>query len=630
MLNEKGQISINSQNIFPILKRWLYSERDIFVRELVSNATDAITKIKRIASLGEYNLQDNESLEIHIEVNEEAGTLSFCDNGVGMTADEVRKYLNQVAFSSAQDFLEKYKGADDSNQIIGHFGLGFYSAFMVSKKVTVDTLSWQKDAEPVCWSCDGDTEYTLEPGKREFRGTTVTLYLNTEDGEFLRASRVRAILDKYCAFLPYPIFLTNLNAYDEDKEKHETIEETSDTDTVTSPRPVNDTMPLWKKKPSDCTDEEYRAFYHKLFTDFQEPLFWVHLNADFPIRLQGILYFPRISNTMQTIEGKIMLFNNQVYVADNVKEVIPEYLMMLKGVIDCPDLPLNVSRSALQKDKEVQKIPAYISRKVADKLIGMHKTDISAYEKYWQDIRPFILYGCLRDEKFYDRMREYLIFKLSDGNFTTLEDYLAKAENSHKNTVYYASDARTQAAYIDTFTKYGLQVLILDNALDTPFIQFLESKAEGLSFSRVDSQLPQQAKESGEANAEDGLLLEAMFRRATGREQMAVRQELLSDPDSVAFIQLNEFVRRWQEMGMFSSNDREQAFQMIDQQIELVVNSNSPVIRTLIEREKASEPTDEICGQIFDLARLGAGLMHPNDLTSFVKRSQSMLNQSVK
>ena len=645
MAQEMGQIQIHSENIFPIIKRWLYSDRDIFIRELVSNGIDAITKLRRIASMGEVDLPEDEALEIHVAVDAEHGTLSFSDNGIGMTGEEVRKYLTQVAFSSAEDFLKHYKGTDEGSQIIGHFGLGFYSAFMVAKSVTVETLSWQSGAEAVLWKCDGDIDYTMEPSQRTQRGTTVTLVMDDDSADLLSVAKIREELVKYCSFLPYPIYLEDRNAHQEEDKKDKTpLPEDHDADACqdetcachqehvpAAPAPINDTHPLWMKKPSDCTEEEYRAFYHRVFTDFQEPLFWVHLNADYPIRLQGILYFPRISNQMQTIEGKIKLYNNQVYVADNVQEVIPEYLMMLKGVIDCPDLPLNVSRSALQTDREVQKIPAYIARKVADRLISMDKTDRESYEKYWNDIRPFILYGCLRDEKFYERMQEHLIFGLAGGGFTNLTDYLAKAEETHKNTVYYTSDPQAQAGYLETFARHDLQVLVMDSPLDIPFVQFLESKHEGVTFARVDAVLPPQAKSDAEVNAEDGLLLEKAFRRATGREHLRVRMEALADADTAAVIQLNEQMRRWQEMGMFSTHDRKMAAEMLDRQLELVLNAASPVVQKLAAAEKKEEGSaDSLCCQVFDLARLGAGLMNPDDLMAFVHRSQEMLAGQVE
>ena len=493
---QKGNIEIHTENIFPIIKKWLYSEHDIFIRELISNACDAITKLNKVAGVGEAKLAKDNKWRIDVTVDEDKKTLSFSDNGIGMTDDEVKKYINQVAFSSAEDFLQKFKSEKEGDEIIGHFGLGFYSAFMVAERVTIDTLSYQDGATPVLWECDGQTEYTMEQGKRKNRGTTVTLYLGDDGKEFANKYTVRSTLDKYCAFLPYEIYINKVGEKPmKDKDEKE-IE----------PTPINDTMPLWKKKPTECTDEEYKEFYRKVFMDFSEPLFWIHLNVDYPFKLQGILYFPKLDQTMATLEGSIKLYNNQVYVADNIKEVIPEFLTMLKGVIDCPDLPLNVSRSFLQTDSEIQKIPSYIVRKVGDRLTGMFNTKREEYENFWRDIHVFAKFGCMREESFYDKMKDALIYEVSgaEKSYITLSEYLADCEKRHEKMVYYVNDRNGQAPYIKMFADAGLKAIVLDTPIDPHFISFLEMKNEGVRFLRVDSELPDDLKGEGDLG-EDAL-----------------------------------------------------------------------------------------------------------------------------
>ncbi|MCK5130214.1 MAG: molecular chaperone HtpG, partial [Clostridiales bacterium] len=534
---EKGNIEIHSENIFPIIKKWLYSDRDIFVRELISNSCDAITKLKKLNSMGEANI-DAESYRIDVIIDEKKSTLSFKDNGLGMTSDEVKKYINQVAFSSAEDFLEKFKSTTDGEQIIGHFGLGFYSAFMVSDRVTIETLSYIDGSEAVKWTCKGDTAYTMDISKKKDRGTVVTLHMGDEGKEFLDKFKVKEILDKYCSFLPYSIYLKKVG---EKLEKDKA-------DKVIKPKPINDTTPLWLKSPTDCTDEEYKDFYRKVFKDFTEPLFWIHLNVDYPFKLQGILYFPKMNQPFSSIEGSIKLYNNQVYVADNIKEVIPEFLLMLKGVIDCPDLPLNVSRSFLQSDKEVQRIPSYITRKVADRLNSMFNTKRDEYENYWEDIHVFVKYGSLKDEKFYDKVKDSIIYKQASDGYITLNEYLTDCKERHENIVYYVNDIHGQAPYIKMYEEAKLKSLVLDTPIDPHFISFMEMKSEGTRFTRVDSELPDDLK--GEGDMEETAVedIANAFKRATGKEKMEVKAQALKSEDTPAVAQVNEFMRRNDEM----------------------------------------------------------------------------------
>ena len=515
MSNEKGTISIDTENIFPIIKKWLYSDKDIFIRELISNGCDAVSKLKRLISLGEAK-EVNENFKVTVTVDKENKIVTFTDNGIGMTEDEVKKYINQVAFSGAADFMEKYKEKmDQGNDIIGHFGLGFYSAFMVSKKVQIDTLSYKDGAEAVRWICDGGTEYEISPSdtKKE-RGTTITLYIDEESEEFLNGYKVRGIVEKYCSFLPTEIYFVDVEEEkikaeekakkeEEIKKKKEAGEEVKDTEEIIDiPEPINDTNPLWLKKPSECTEEEYKAFYRKVFNSYDEPLFWIHLNVDYPFNLKGILYFPKLKNEFELVEGQVKLFNNQVFVADNIKEVIPEFLLLLKGVIDCPDLPLNVSRSFLQNDREVAKISKHIVKKVADKLNSIFNNDREKYNKFWDDIQLFIKYGCLRDEGFYDKIKDSLVFKTINDEYVTLKDYLEKAKDTHENKVFYVSDLEKQSQYIKLFKEYGIDAVILNTPIDNNFMSFLEYKDQNVKFTRVDSDISDLLKESSE-NKED-------------------------------------------------------------------------------------------------------------------------------
>jgi molecular chaperone HtpG len=634
---EKGNIEIHSENIFPIIKKWLYSDRDIFVRELISNGCDAVTKLKKLISLGEYALDEPE-WKITVRCDEAAGTLSFSDNGIGMTAEEVRKYINQVAFSSAEEFLERYKGGSDNDRIIGHFGLGFYSAFMVSKKVVIDTLSWQPGAEAVRWTCEGETDYTMEPGERTERGTTVTLYLNEESGEFLNRYTVQSILLKYCMFLPVPIYLEDAK---QEKEKKEGEGKTA----LAAPEPVNDTQPLWLKAPHACTDEEYKDFYHKVFSDYHDPIFWIHLNVDYPFTLRGILFFPKLSHQFESVEGKVKLYNNQVYVADNIKEIIPEYLLVLKGVIDCPDLPLNVSRSFLQNDKTVRRIPTHITKKVGDRLAGLYKTEREQYEKYWEDLHPFIKYGCMRDDQFYDIMHDMLLFKVDGGGAIPLGELIGQSKRaddgtesqkdgksrSHEETkIYYANDPARQQAAMERYKQAGLRVVVLDTPIDPHFITFLEMRGEGLRFVRVDAEMPEALKEEEPTSDEDKALLEKIFRRATGLEKLKVTVQPLKATDTPATLHLDEFLRRSQEMSVLGGGmvaDRE----FLAGQSELAVNPRNPVVAAVLAAEKKGPAgeNDAVCRQIYDLARLASGLMEPGEISAFIGRSQELLGRLV-
>ena len=558
---KKGSLSISSENIFPVIKKWLYSDHDIFYRELISNGCDAITKLKKLELMGEYEKPEDFEYKIQVTVNPNEKTITFTDNGLGMTEEEVDEYINQIAFSGAQDFLNKYKDKANEDQIIGHFGLGFYSAFMVADKVTIDSRSYKKDAKPVHWESEGGTEFEMGEGTREEQGTTIVLYLNEDSTEFSNEYRAREVIEKYCGFMPVPIFLDNAA----EGPQYETIEkdQLTDKDTIietiveeakteekenengeketieVSPakekykilkRPValNDVSPLWNKHPNECTEEEYKAFYRKVFMDYKEPLFWIHLNMDYPFNLKGILYFPKINTEYDSLEGTIKLYNNQVFIADNIKEVIPEFLMLLKGVIDCPDLPLNVSRSALQNDGFVKKISDYITKKVADKLSGMCKTDRENYEKYWDDISPFIKFGCLKDEKFEEKMKDYILFKDLDGKYLTLQDCLDNAKEKHENVIYYVTDEKEQSQYINMFRKEGLDAVYMGHSIDSPFIGQLEQKHEGLKFLRIDADVTDTFKEEvKEEDAEtfkaDAQKLTDTFKKALANDKLEIK-----------------------------------------------------------------------------------------------------------
>ncbi|MBN2878803.1 MAG: molecular chaperone HtpG [Clostridia bacterium] len=607
----KGNIEIHSENIFPIIKKWLYSDKDIFARELVSNGCDAITKLKKLVSLGEAKVEETD-YRINVYCDKKNKTLTFEDNGIGMTEDEVKKYINQVAFSSAEEFMEKFKSEGD-DAIIGHFGLGFYSSFMVAKKVEINTLSYQEDAQAVKWSCEGETDYTMEESDRSQRGTAVTIYLDDNSKEYMSKYAVSAVLRKYCSFLPYPIFVEQLG--EEEKEGEEKKE----------PTPINDTTPLWLKAPADITDEEYKAFYHKVFSDYNDPIFWIHLNVDFPFVLKGILYFPKLSHQFDSIEGQIKLYNNQVFVADNIKEIIPEFLMILKGVLDCPDLPLNVGRSFLQNDKEVQKIPTHIVKKVADKLKSLYKTERENYETYWMDIHPFVKYGCIRDENFAKQAEEYVLIKNQDDKYVALPEFLPTVEEGKEAKVYYTTNVDRQKAQLELYKEANIPVGIFDTMIDPHFIQHLEMKNQGLRFVRIDSETPDELKDEVKLSDADKDSLTKAFQRASGKEKLNVDFEALKSVHTIAAIKLDENMQRMQESNMFGMGNMD----FIKDQAKLVLNTSSPVVEKILEKEKSGEAQDEICLQIYDLARLTSGMMEQKELSTFIERSQKLIEKLV-
>lgn len=622
---ESGNISISAENMLPIIKKWLYSEKDIFIRELVSNCSDAIAKHARLVSLSEAPA-DETPYRITVRCDASAGTLSFEDNGIGMTADEVRKYINQVAFSGAKDFLEKYKDSPEDAQIIGHFGLGFYSAFMAAKRVTIDTLSYQANAEAVTWSSEGGSEYTLERSDRTTRGTRVTLELDEDSSEYTDRWAVRDVLMKYFRFLPTPIFL-----------------EDAGTELTTEEKPINDLAPLWEKNPADCTDEEYREFYHRVFMDPADPLFWVHLNIDYPFRLKGILYFPKLKNEFESVEGQVKLYCSRVFVADNIKEVIPEYLLLLKGCIDCPDLPLNVSRSFLQNDGTVTRLSQHITRKVADRLLSLFKNDRERYNEYWDDINPFIKYACLRDEKFYDRVKSALIFKLLDGTYKTVDEYLAMPEDVHdgeseqggehdheqehdpnakpRKIVYYATDENVQAQYIAMFRANGIEAVLLQHVLDNHFITFLEAKNPGVKFRRIDSDLSELEEQDG--GNEDHARVEALF--AGHADVKTVKTSHLAAGGAPAVLVLSEEGRRMQEMArMFGGMENVES--MFPQERTLIINSAHPLYAKLASlADSDPERAKLLAEHVYDLARIAQQPLAAADMTAFIERSAKIM-----
>ncbi len=693
MSSRHGNLSINSDNIFPIIKKWLYSDHDIFYRELISNGCDAITKLKKLDLMGEYELPQDFEPKIQIVVNPEEKTLKFIDNGLGMTADEVEEYINQIAFSGATDFLEKYKDKASEEQIIGHFGLGFYSAFMVADAVHIDSLSWQKDAVPVHWECDGGTEFDMSDGSKDTVGTEITLFLNEDCLEFANEYRAREVIEKYCSFMPTPIFLKKENAEPEyetipasevtekdtvietiieeakfeekenedgTKEQVEVSPRTEKAKIIKRPVPLNDTHPLWTKHPNDCTDDEYKAFYRKVFQDYKEPLFWIHLNMDYPFNLKGILYFPKINTEYDSIEGMIKLYNNQVFIADNIKEVIPEFLMLLKGVIDCPDLPLNVSRSALQNDGFVQKISDYITKKVADKLSGMCKTDKESYEKYWDDISPFIKFGCLKDEKFCDKMNDYILFKNLDDKYLTLPECLKveepAAENADGTTdadtenngaadtdtsagtdtpeeedkdtrkpVYYVTDVQQQGQYINMFKEQGMDAVILDHNIDTSFITQLERRNEKIKFVRIDADLTESLKEDipEEELKEAKDSLTETFRKALNNENLKVSVEKLKNAEIASVITLSEEGRRMQDMmKMYGMAGMDASMFGGDQ--TLVLNAKHALVQYILNN-KESEHVNLFCEQLYDLAVLSNHPLPTDAMGKFVARSNQIM-----
>ena len=686
MAVKKGNLSIDSENIFPIIKKWVYSDHDIFVREMVSNGCDAITKLKKLDMMGEYELPEGYKPKIQVIVNPEEKTMKFIDNGLGMTADEVEEYITQIAFSGATQFLEKYKDKTTEDDMIGHFGLGFYSAFMVADEVQIDTLSYKEGATPVHWTSQGGTEYEMQDGNKTTVGSEITLFLNEDSLEFANEYRAREVLEKYCSFMPVEIYLSRANA----EPEYETIDEADvlDTDEVVEhiteepkegeegepkkkakivkrPVPVNDTHPLWAKNPSECTKDEYIAFYRKVFMDYKEPLFWIHLNMDYPFNLKGILYFPKINTEYDSIEGTIKLYNNQVFIADNIKEVIPEFLMVLKGVIDCPDLPLNVSRSALQNDGFVNKVADYISKKVADKLNGMFKTDRENYEKYWDDISPFIKFGCLKDEKFGEKMKDSMLYKNLDHKYLTLEDIIEenkagkdgetagenadssaeteKAEETdtadatdnagenkeeEKNRIYYVTDEIQQSQYINMFKAQGQDAIILTHNIDSAFITYLEQKHQDVQFLRIDADVhdslkDEVAEEEKEAFQKTADSLVEIFRKELNNDKLEVKVEKLKDDKVASMAVLSEQDRRMAEMmRMYGMSGMDPS--MFGSRATLVLNANHPLVKYLAEH-KDGENTSIICKQLYDLAMLANKPLNPEEMTAFVQRSNEIM-----
>ena len=664
MSKEHGNLSINSQNIFPIIKKWMYSDHDIFYRELVSNACDAITKLKKLSMIGEYEAPDDIDYKVEIKLSAKDKTIKIIDNGIGMTKEEVDEYINQIAFSGAEAFLEKYKDKANDDQIIGHFGLGFYSAFMVADQVTIDTLSFKDGAESVHWSCDGGTEYDISEGTKTTPGTDITLYLNEDSYEFANEYKAKEVLDKYCSFMPVPIFVTNEDAGEQSEEipeeevtEKDTVLDTFIKDAVTEevekedgtketvekvpakkmakivkrPVAINDIHPLWTKHPNECSDEDYKEFYRKVFHDYKEPLFWIHLNMDYPFNLKGILYFPKINTEYESIEGTIKLYNNQVFVADNIKEVIPEFLLLLKGVIDCPDLPLNVSRSALQNDGFVKKISDYITKKVADKLSGMCKTDKENYEKYWDDINPFIKFGCLKDEKFAEKMNDYIIFKNLDGKYLTLKECLEENKEKHENTVFYVTDEVEQSQYINMFKNEGIDAVILTHNIDQPFITNMESKNENLKFKRIDADLSDSFKEETSKDELKDMTekLSKTFKDALGKENLTVNVEKLKDASISSMITLSEESRRMQDMmKMYGMAGMDPNMFGAEGQT-LVLNANNDLVKYVAEHTDG-ENTKIICEQLYDLAMLSHAPLSPEQMTGFIARSNKIMELLAK
>ena len=649
---KKGSLSINSDNIFPIIKKWLYSDHDIFIREVVSNACDAVTKLRKLALIGEYEEPENCNYRIDVIASPKDKTLTFIDNGIGMTAEEVHEYINQIAFSGANDFLEKYKDKATDDQIIGHFGLGFYSTFMVADKVTINTLSYQKDAEPVFWECDGGTEYTMSTGDRETQGTEITLYLNEDSYEFANEYRVKEILQKYCSFMPEEIYFTNADTAKEeaadivdaetssDMTEDSTVESTDNasedgkTATKSEPKekPINDTKPLWTKHPNDCTEEEYKEFYRKVFLDFKEPLFWIHLNMDYPFNLKGILYFPKFNSEYDTLEGTIKLYNNQVFIADNIKEVIPEFLLLLKGVIDCPDLPLNVSRSALQNDGFVKKISDYITKKVADKLSGMFKTERETYEGYWNDLSPFIKFGCLKDDKFNDKMSDYVLYKNLDSKYVTLTEYLDAGKDKYENTVFYTDNEKVQSQYINMFKEQEIDAVILTHNIDTPFITHQEQKHDSVRFTRIDSDITNTFKEevSEEELKETTDKLTETFRKALDKDNLNVKVEKLKNAAISSMITLPEETRRMQEMmKMYNMMGNMDPSMFGGEGQTLVLNANNSLVQYILDNPEAKH-TQTICEQLYDLALLAHAPLEAEAMTKFIARSNEILSIMAK
>ena len=649
---KNGNLSINSENIFPVIKKWLYSDHDIFVRELISNGCDAVTKLKKLSLMGEFDEPD-EPYRIDVTTSANDKTITFTDNGIGMTEEEVEKYINQIAFSGAEAFLEQYKDKATEEQIIGHFGLGFYSAFMVADKVTIETKSYKDGEDAVYWECEDGLEYSMKKCIKADRGTTITLYLNEDSYEFANEYRIKEIIDKYCSFMPVEIYYTNADEPQEDpkdatvdvdaKEVSDTADNAEDStdskgpdadDTKTeekkpeAPKPLNTTTPLWAKHPNDCTDEEYKEFYRKVFHDYKEPLFWIHLNMDYPFNLKGILYFPKINTQYDNLEGTIKLYNNQVFVADNIKEVIPEFLMLLKGCIDCPDLPLNVSRSALQNDGFVKKISDYITKKVADKLSGMYKTHREDYEKYWDDINPFIKFGCLKDLKFLDKMKDFCIYKNLEGKYITLREYLEAGKEKYENKVFYVTDEQAQSQYINMFKAEGMDALIMTQTIDSPFITLLEQKNENVHFYRIDAELSDNfvGEELSEETAKEYKdKLTATFEKALDMKNLNVKVESLKDENTSSILTQPEETRRMQEMmKMYGMAGMDPSMFGQGEGETLILNSNNKLVKYVLDNPD-SDNTATICCQLYDLAVLANRPLSADAMTKFIARSNEIL-----
>lgn len=665
-MQEKGNLSINSENFLPIIKKWLYTDKDIFIRELVSNACDAVTKLQKLNMMGEADIPTDEKYEIHVVLNQDNKTLQIVDNGIGMTADEIKKYINQIAFSGATDFLSKFqeKAEGDDNEIIGHFGLGFYSAFMVADRVEIDTLSYQEGAEAAKWMCDGGIDYEMEAGTRKTRGTVITLHIGADGEEFLNEATLYAAMMKYCSFMPVPIYMDVLKEETEEEKaaakkaantKHvsaeeamemlqkehseeEVSEEESEEEEVNS---LNDTNPLWQKKPSECTEEDYKAFYHKVFGDRNDPLFWIHLNMDYPFRLKGILYFPKLVEHMDMMDGQIKLYSNQVYIADNVKEVVPEFLLLLKGVLDCPDMPLNVSRSALQNDGYVEKMNAYITKKVADKLNQLFKNDRPAFEGFWDDINIFIKYGCMREEKLYDKIKDTLLLKTTEDVYVTLPEYLEKNKEKHENVVYFTTDVNQQAQYIRLFKDQGLEIAIMDTPVDKPFVSFLEYKNQEtkLKLQRIDADIDSlQEKEEDLSEAKkqaaefEANQMQDLFRAAISNEKLNVKLETLKGEKVSAMILLSEESRRMMEMMEAYANNEEfkAMFAQMKPDETLVLNKNNKLVKALLsmkDKEEKKADAELLSHQIYDLALMSYRPLHSDEMTAFIDRSNLLLEK---
>lgn len=633
MGQEKGNISINTENIFPIIKKWLYSEKDIFIRELVSNASDAINKLKKLDTMGEAELPEDNKYEIKVIVNKNDKTIKVLDNGLGMTEEEVKKYINQIAFSGAVDFIEKYKDKSDDGQIIGHFGLGFYSAFMVSERVQIETLSYQNGATAVKWVSDGGTEFEMSDSDKTERGTLITLYLTDDSLEFVDEYKMRQTLEKYFAFLPIELYLEDA-AKEPEKVEEKPAEdgESKEKAEPIAPKPLNDTTPLWLKNPKDCTDEEYKQFYTKVFHDFNEPLFWIHLNMDYPFNLKGILYFPKLKHEFETMEGQIKLYYNQVFVADNIKEVIPDFLMLLKGVLDCPDLPLNVSRSFLQNDGYVNKISTHITKKVADKLTSICENDRESYDKYWSDINPFVKYGCIREDKFYDRVKDIIIYKSTKGGYVTLNEYLENNKEKHENKVFYVSDENQQAQYIKLFNENDMEAVILSTMIDNHFMSLIESKVTGVQFNRIDADISANMKQENTGIAEaDVSYLETLFKETINDEKLKIQVEALKNDSIPAVVLLSEQSRRMQEMSKMYGGGMDMS-SMFPKEQTLVLNSSNKLVKAVIDlqnNESKKEDIKLISEHIYDLAMMSHQPLDSEAMSKFIDRSNEILMKLV-